>query len=366
MEEKAMARVTTALIGCGVRGLSYHGPVTKASEKLDLVAVCDVDEARRTFASQKLGVPAVADYHALLARPDLQSVIVVTPARYHAPIALDAIRAGKHVLVEKPLADSPEAAYGLADAAEKAGVVGMVCYPTRMSSYGKNLKRICDQIEPIQGLFTAQRGPLNAMFFMPEHFGGIVDDTTHTIHLAVWCMGGKPSGVFASIGRGNICGDQTIDRFDLVVEFDGGNKVVTIVSSMLGLYAENLVQVIGNLGLVSSTDRRSLRVVRHPPITEPGRRSARQEWEKRRAQIAAATLGPVDELTLGRPIDVEIEKIEESTRPESDGGMDDHFADVITGATRLQGASLRDGGLVVQITDAAVRSVQTGTRITLL
>src|SRR5262245_52351235 len=100
-----MEPVTTAIIGCGVRTMSFHGPETKRSPRYDLLAVCDVDKERRDYASQKLEVPAVADYRELLERRDLRSVIVVTTAQWHAQIALDALDAGKHVIVEKPLAD---------------------------------------------------------------------------------------------------------------------------------------------------------------------------------------------------------------------------------------------------------------------
>ena len=95
-----MARVTTAIVGCGVRTMTFHGPHTKKSDKYELLAVCDVDAERRAYASEKLGVRALADYRDVIALENVQSIMVVTTAQWHAQIALDAIRAGKHVLVE--------------------------------------------------------------------------------------------------------------------------------------------------------------------------------------------------------------------------------------------------------------------------
>src|SRR5437870_633570 len=112
-----MVRVTTAIVGCGVRTMSFHGPETKRSDKFELVAVCDIDEERCEYAERKLEVPAVADYRELIDRKDIQSIIVVTTAQWHAQIALEAIAAGKHVIVEKPLADTAESAYKMAEAA---------------------------------------------------------------------------------------------------------------------------------------------------------------------------------------------------------------------------------------------------------
>src|SRR5581483_4675419 len=117
-------QVTTVLIGCGNRGLNALGAWAKQSSKLQLVAVCDVYEARLEAAEAVLGVPGERDYHRLLDRKDVQSVLIATSARWHVPVALDAVRAGKHVFIEKPLADSAAAGRELARAAQEAGVVG--------------------------------------------------------------------------------------------------------------------------------------------------------------------------------------------------------------------------------------------------
>ena len=71
-----MSKVTTALIGCGQRGPRGHGKVAKESEKLELMAVCDIDESRAKSAGEMLGVGYVTDYHELLSRDDLESVII--------------------------------------------------------------------------------------------------------------------------------------------------------------------------------------------------------------------------------------------------------------------------------------------------
>jgi predicted dehydrogenase len=333
-----LAKVTTVLIGCGGRGVGAHGTHAVRSEKLDLVAVCDLDDARREAAAQKLGVPGVKDYHELLDRAGIQSVIVATNAKYHAPIALDAIRAGKHVMIEKPLAEDAAAARRLADAADEAGIVGMVGYQFRFSEFGVRLKEEVEKIDPIQALMTIQRAPMGAQYFFPEHYGGVVDTATHTIHMAMWCMGGDPENVYGSVHRGSVIGDQTIEFMNLMVEYDGGQRAAVVTSSMFGMNAANLVQVIGLTGHVSSTDRKVLDVVHHAGVKQP----------------KGGTVDGMERYTV-----------------ETRGGMDvatgkmlDHWADLITGAvTRQQGTTLREGMYAVAVTQAMVQAAETGRRV---
>lgn len=124
--------MTVAVIGAG-----YWGPNLarnfRSSPDWDLVAVCDIDAQR---AAKVVGARSTVDVETsverLLARSDLDAVAIATPARTHAPLAIAAFEAGKHVLVEKPLADTVEAGRAMLDAAAAAGKVFMIdhtfCY----------------------------------------------------------------------------------------------------------------------------------------------------------------------------------------------------------------------------------------------
>jgi predicted dehydrogenase len=123
---------TVAVIGAG-----YWGPNLvrnfRSSPDWDLVAVCDLDERRaRRVIGDRSTVEVESSVQRLLARPDIDAVAIATPAGTHAPIALAAFEAGKHVLVEKPLADNAEAAAVMVSAADDAGRVLMIdhtyCY----------------------------------------------------------------------------------------------------------------------------------------------------------------------------------------------------------------------------------------------
>jgi predicted dehydrogenase len=97
-------RVGLATIGLGGQGTSD----TKAALKtpgVELVAVADLYDGRRARAKETFGdkVVTTRDYKEVLARPDVDAVIIGTPDHWHVPIALEALAAGKHVYVEKPM-----------------------------------------------------------------------------------------------------------------------------------------------------------------------------------------------------------------------------------------------------------------------
>src|SRR5690606_14617656 len=91
----------------------------------ELAAVCDRDPERLQAIAERHDVPAYTDHGEMLARERLDALVVAVPARLHELVALDAIGSGCAVLVEKPLATSPESGHLIIDAAQRAGVVLM-------------------------------------------------------------------------------------------------------------------------------------------------------------------------------------------------------------------------------------------------
>lgn len=113
-----------------VVGAGYWGPNLvrnfRTSPQWDLAVVCDLDEARaRKVVGDAAGVDVETSLERLLSRPDVDAVAIATPANTHLPIATASLAAGKHVLVEKPLAASREAAASMVDQARELGLVIM-------------------------------------------------------------------------------------------------------------------------------------------------------------------------------------------------------------------------------------------------
>jgi predicted dehydrogenase len=102
-------RVRMALIGCGLMmNINHHG-WAQSHPEIDLVAVCDVKTPSREAALKRLkqknpSAAGYVDYGDIMARDDIDAVIIATPDHWHAAISIDAMRTGKDVYVEKPMA----------------------------------------------------------------------------------------------------------------------------------------------------------------------------------------------------------------------------------------------------------------------
>ena len=131
-----MSEHTTPL-NAAVIGAGYWGPNLArnfaTAPDWRLAAVCDLNRERAaTVAHASGGVDVETSVADVLAREDVDAVAIATPARTHHPIAMAALRAGKHVVVEKPLADTSERASEMVELAERTGRVLMTdhtyCY----------------------------------------------------------------------------------------------------------------------------------------------------------------------------------------------------------------------------------------------
>ncbi len=118
--------IRVAVIGAGAWG-GNHLRVLANEPRCALVGIADPDpRARERAAAAAPGVPCVADPDELLARPDVDAVVLATPAPTHAQLAIAAFEQRKHVLIEKPLALDLGDAVRVADAGARSGRIGMV------------------------------------------------------------------------------------------------------------------------------------------------------------------------------------------------------------------------------------------------
>jgi predicted dehydrogenase len=114
--------VRVATIGIGGQGTSDTKAILKTAG-VELVGVADVYDGRLARARETF-CPTIAttrDYREILARPDVDAVIVATPDHWHAPIAIEALGAGKDVYVEKPMIHSVDEGLRLVEAEKKSG-----------------------------------------------------------------------------------------------------------------------------------------------------------------------------------------------------------------------------------------------------
>jgi predicted dehydrogenase len=120
------------MLNAGLIGYGYWGPnlarnLVDAHDHIRLVAIAEARGDRRVAAERRHpGVDTCAEAATLIARDDVDAVVIATPLATHRPLAEAAIRGGKHVLVEKPIAASRQDAEALAELADKCGVCLMV------------------------------------------------------------------------------------------------------------------------------------------------------------------------------------------------------------------------------------------------
>ncbi len=140
-----MNNIGVAIIGTGAIALANHVRGLALCPAAKLVALCDADRAVLERASRQTGITATfTDYRELLKRDEVHAVIVATPNYLHAPIVLAAVRAGKHVMCEKPLALELSGAVEMWRAAESSGVRHMTAFTYRFVPAMRYMKHLVE------------------------------------------------------------------------------------------------------------------------------------------------------------------------------------------------------------------------------
>ncbi len=125
-------RIRFGLVGCGSWAERMHLPSIISADSAELVAVCGSDAGRAQWLASVHGAAWSTDEpQRMVGSPEIDAIVIVTPHDAHAPVAIAAAHAGKHVLCEKPLACSMDVARTMTNAVEEAGVCHMVGFTWR-------------------------------------------------------------------------------------------------------------------------------------------------------------------------------------------------------------------------------------------
>lgn len=201
MEQPEALRV--GMVGCGNHGGALAQAVVR-SDALRLVACADPDAAAvRRVAGFSDGASTHESLEALLEASDVDAVLIATPHDLLAPLALSAIRAGKHVLIEKPMALDESQAKEVEFAAASAGVTCMVGYSFRygMARYVQELlsQGVVGDLSVIIGAIGTP--PMDTGWIAEPQSGGgpLLFVGCHLIDLALWFTGEEPASVWANV-----------------------------------------------------------------------------------------------------------------------------------------------------------------------
>ena len=225
-------RVRCAIVGCGTIAV-VHARVLAALPEAELVACCDIIPERAATLADSLGAPKhTADYDDILADPEIDSVTICTPHYLHAPMIVAAAEAGKHVLVEKPLAMDSASAAGAVAACRRAGVRLAVCLQNRLNAATVRVKRAIEEgllgdLLMLSGQVLWYRGDeyyTESAWrgrWATEGGGVLINQAIHTLDLMTY-LGREVRAVSARMGT---LGHRTIeveDAVSAVLEYESG------------------------------------------------------------------------------------------------------------------------------------------------
>jgi len=226
-------KLKVGIIGCGAIAGSKYFSALSAIPEADVVAFCDIIPERAKELSEKFGAknPGIyEDYRELLKDDSIDVVHVCTPNISHAPITVAALKAGKHVMCEKPMATTYADAKAMCDAAIEAGKLLTIGYQYRCQPAPLYLKAMCENDE-LGEIYYAKahalrrRGvPTWGVFLNEEEQGGgpLIDIGTHALDMTLWMMDNyKPKTVMGTVYKklndkpdcGNIFGPWDTDEY---------------------------------------------------------------------------------------------------------------------------------------------------------
>lgn len=135
------------IIGCGSVSIFRHIPEYTANENCTIAGYFDSMTERARKMSDQYGGKVYASVEELLGDVSIDAVSVCTSNKYHAPVSIAALKAGKHVLCEKPMATSPQEAQDMIDAASASGKFLMIGHNQRLAEAHSRARQILDSGE---------------------------------------------------------------------------------------------------------------------------------------------------------------------------------------------------------------------------
>lgn len=268
-----MEPLRAGIAGLGRMGWRHAENLAWRIPGVALVAGCSPEAGERQRAKEALGVVRTYErYEELLADAAVQAVFIVTPNTIHPEQIIAALRAGKHVFCEKPLALDVDACLAVeAEAAKHAKLKVMIGYVRRFdASYQDAQAKVAAGKIGTPFLVRSETTDMNDpsgffVRFAPKSGGIFVDMSVHDIDVARWLLGNpKPKRVFAT---GTIavhaglaeCGD--VDNGVAICEFEGGKTACFYASRTMAHGHETTSEVIGTAGrLVIGRDGRLTQV----------------------------------------------------------------------------------------------------------
>ena len=254
--------VRAAVVGLGWPGMQHlKGYV--ADPRSEVIAVCDLDKTHAEEVASEYKIQNVYTNHLdMLENKDIDAVSVCLPNFLHAPISIDALNAGKHVLCEKPPARSAPEAKAMADAATENGKTLMYALVQRFGGNAQRLKQLvtAGELGDIyfgKAAYVRRRGiPIGkeGWFVDRERSGGgaLIDIGVHALDCIWWLMGSpRPVEIMGAVYShfGHLVPDDV--KYDVddgtfaQIHFENGATIILETTWALNLPGDNYIKVAG-------------------------------------------------------------------------------------------------------------------------
>lgn len=267
-----MSLVRVGLIGCGGIARRAHVPAMRTlGDRVTLVAAADLDRALAEETAEPWGARAYVDYRELLRRDDLDAVIIATPEFAHREQVEAAAAAHRHVLCEKPMANTLAEADAMLAACERGGVLFMVAHSRRFTRRYMEIRAAIDRgdVGTVRLVRENERRPRpqagHTRYYTPQHWSGdpalsrgaVLSNGIHEMDLLRWFAGGRPAVVLAEHRvtiETNTKGAP--DFITIAIRFAGGAIASAEIHNNLpqGYPAFHQCEVYGTRGAIRAKD----------------------------------------------------------------------------------------------------------------
>ena len=241
-----MRKLGVAVVGVGFWGRN-HVRVFSELPEAELIAVCDVDPERARRVADEFNVEGYTDSRKLLKREDVEAVSICTWTTAHASEATRALRRGKHIFVEKPIASTVRQAREIVELAKREVHHLMVGFIERFNPGVRRVKEALDKDE----IGSVVSGTAIRVSEWPERVGdvGVVKDAAiHDIDIIPHIFSDNPIAVYAKVG--NLKHTRFEDYAQIMLTFEDG-KTAFIEANWLTPYKIRRLAVTGSEGILS-------------------------------------------------------------------------------------------------------------------
>ncbi|GHA13061.1 dehydrogenase [Devosia pacifica] len=256
-----MATLRHAIIGVGASILGGHRPGLEL-DTAELVGVTDVNQEIGSARAEELGVPFFADHHALLAEAKPDVVVILAPHPFHASLTIDALDAGAHVLVEKPMAVRASEADAMVEAAERNGKLLAINFQHRTRGDIRAIQQLIQsgELGKLQHVDMVAAWPRTAKYYAGggwrgtwkgEGGGVLMNQAPHNLDL-ICHLFGLPARVFAWT-RTVLHNIETEDTVHAICEWPNGMLGSLHITTAEAGRSERF-EIVGSAGSVQIID----------------------------------------------------------------------------------------------------------------